>query len=430
MPSGGTKGRDGTHHWWTILGAFVSLRLAIPLVTLAFSGHALPGLPAYRYRPLNGDSFGFYSATREFIASIGRVSKPFLGLALVVVVAALVGAVRLWRGGSPTRRVVAVLLPAAAVSLALTLPIHQMEPPGAAVFGWPLLWAIPMIPIRAAGLGPSPDTAFVVGFALTLVALAAAVVATAYVGLYATGRRSVGLVAAGLFAVWPLLSGQIVSTAWRNGQWNVDVGLHLYTEPLSTALVVTSVALVLRPATEQLGRTGAGLAIGYSTAVKLTNGLVGAVLAVLIAWRHGWRQALPYAAGALVSAPIVIAYWPKGYVGMFDGATSATSHPWSISYVDDAWRHSLLYKPLLLTLLAPLLVIGCFAVHDRWALAVVATPIVVNAVIYSFYYVTAFHPRFLYVTQPFVFVLEAAGAVAVIDAVLRRSHTGRHVRVL
>ena len=53
--------------------------------------------------------------------------------------------------------------------------------------------------------------------------------------------------------------------------------------------------------------------------------------------------------------------------------------------------------------------VGCFAVRDRWALAVVATPIVVNAAVYSFYDVTALHPRFLYVTLPFVFVLEAAG---------------------
>jgi hypothetical protein len=67
-------------------------------------------------------------------------------------------------------------------------------------------------------------------------------------------------------------------------------------------------------------------------------------------------------------------------------------------------------------------VIGCFAVHDRWALAVVASPIVVNAAVYSFYNVTALHPRFLYVTLPFVFVLEAAGALAVVDAVQRKRH--------
>lgn len=423
-----TDGRE--RRWWLALGFLIGVRLAIPLLTLAFSGHALPGLPAYRYQPLNGDSFGFYSATREFIASFLRVSRPLLLLAVLLVVGSTVVGIRLWRR-SPGRRSVAILLPAAAISVAVALPIHEMKPPGAAVFGWPLLWAIPMIPVRAVGLDPTPDVAFVIGLALTLIALTVTVVATAYVGLYATGRRSVGLVAAALFTMWPLASGQIVGhSAWENGQWNVDVGLHLYTEPLSTALVVAAVALLLRPATQQRGRTGAGLAIGYATAVKLTNGVVGLVLAALVAWRHGWRQAAPYAVGGLVSLPVVIAYWPKGYVGMFDGATSDSSRPWALSYVDDAWAHSLIYTPRLLLLLAPLFVIGCYATRDRWVLAVVCTPIVVNAVVYSFYYVTALHPRFLYVTLPFVFVLEATGAVALAGAVRRRRNRFRQVRVL
>ena len=427
-PSAGTD--ESERRWRVALGALVAVRLAIPLLTLAFSGHTLPGLPAYRYQPLNGDSFGFYSATREFISSLGRVNRPLLLLASVLVVVATVIGVRLWRR-SPARRVLAVLLPAAALSLAVTLPIHQMHPPGAAVFGWPLLWSIPMIPIRAVGLEPTPDVAFVIGLLLTLGALSVTVVGTAYVGLYATGRRSIGLIAAGLFTLGPLVSRPLAgASAWENGQWNVDVGLHLYTEPLSTALVVLSVALVLRPATQQLGRAGAGLAIGYAAVVKLTNGVVGVVLAVLVARRHGLRQAMPYAAGGLVSLPIVLAYWPKGYVGMFDGATSASARPWSLSYADDAWAHSLLYTPRLLLVVAPLLLLGCFAIRDRWLLAVVCTPIVVNAVIYSFYDVTALHPRFLYVALPFVFVLEASGAIAVADAVRRRLRSTSEVRVL
>ena len=272
-------------------------------------GSRAPGLPAYRYQPLNGDSFGFYAATREFISSIGRVSKPLLAARRsLVVVAAVVVAVRLWRGGSPDASLASrSCFPPPRSRSRSTLPIHQMQPPGAAVFGWPLLWSIPMIPIRAVGLDP------VARHRLRRRLRADARRARR------RGRRD------GLrrplrhrppldrprrrrasSRVWPLVSGQIVvHSAWRNGQWNVDVGLHLYTEPLSTALVVTSVALLLRPATQQLGRAGAGLAIGYATAVKLTNGVVGAVLAVLVAWRHGWRQALPYAAGALVSLPIV-----------------------------------------------------------------------------------------------------------------------------
>ena len=421
----------GSDRGWSLALAFlVAIRLAIPLLALAFSGHALPGLPAYRYHALNGDSFGFYAATREFIASIGRVSKPLLLCSVLLVVGATVIAARLWRR-SPRRRWVAVLLPAAAITLAVTLPIHKMHPPGAAVFGWPLLWSLPMIPIRAVGLDPTPDVAFVIGLTLTLGALAVAVVGTAYVGVYSTGRRSVGLAAAALFTIWPLLTGQIAGhSAWENGQWNIDVGLHLYTEPLSTALVVASVALLLRPATEPLWRAGAGLAIGYAAAVKLTNGVVGIALAVLVAWRHGWRMAVPYAAGGLVSLPIVLAYWPKGYVGMFDGATSASSHPWALAYAGDAWRHSLLFTPRLLLLLAPLFVVGCFAIRDRWLLAVVCTPIAVNVLVYSFYDVTALHPRFLHAALPFVFVLEASGAVALVRAIQRRRRPFDEVRVL
>jgi len=434
MPGTSTLRPDGTdereRRWWLALGLLAGVRLAIPLLTLAFSGHALPGLPAYRYQPLNGDSFGYYSATREFIASFLRVSRPLLLLAVMLVMGATVIGVGLWRG-SPRRRSLAVLLPAAAISVAATLPIHKMHILGAGTIGWPLLWAIPMIPIRAVGLDPTPDVAFVIGLALTLVALAATVVGTAYVGLYATGRRSVGLIAAALFTVWPLASGHLVGhSAWENGQWNVDVGLHLYTEPLSTALVVASVALLLRPTTQQPGRAGAGLAIGYATAARLTNGIVGLVLAALVAWRYGWRRAVPFAAGGLVSLPIVLVYWPKGYIGMFDGKAPAWFRPWALSYAGDAWADSLLFTPRLLLVLAPLFVIGCFAIRDRWVLAVVCAPIVVNAVVYSFYYVTAIHPRFLYVTLPFVFALEAAGAVALVGAVQRRRHRFRQVRVL
>ena len=213
LPSAARDEHRRERRWWIVLGAFVGAPARDParharVLRPRAAGVACLPLPAAQRRLVRVlrrdagvhrvDRPGRQAAPRSSrsCSSSPRSSSPFGS-----------GAV-----GSPTRRVVAVLLPAAAVSLALTLPIHQMQPPGAAVFGWPLLWAIPMIPIRAAGLGPSPDTAFVVGFVLTLVALAVAVVATAYVGRYATGRRSVGLVAAGLFAVWPLVSGQIVST--------------------------------------------------------------------------------------------------------------------------------------------------------------------------------------------------------------------------
>ena len=98
---------------------------------------------------------------------------------------------------------------------------------------------------------------------------------------------------------------------------------------------------------------------------------------------------------------------------MFDGATSAVVR--TLGAVVRRRRLAAL-APLhpapRSLLLGPLFVVGCFVIRDRWVAArVVGTPIVVNAVVYSFYYVTALHPRFLYVTLPFVFVLEAAGAL-------------------
>ena len=79
-------------HWWSALGALVSIRLAIPLVALSASGSDLPGLPAYTYVPLNGDAFGYYAAARETIAAAGRVSVP---------VALVLGACLLYTSPSP-----------------------------------------------------------------------------------------------------------------------------------------------------------------------------------------------------------------------------------------------------------------------------------------------------------------------------------------
>src|SRR6188508_2134908 len=55
--------------WIAALAALAGLRLAIPLVVLAASGHDLPGLPPYDYEPLNGDATGFYAEARELISA-------------------------------------------------------------------------------------------------------------------------------------------------------------------------------------------------------------------------------------------------------------------------------------------------------------------------------------------------------------------------
>ncbi len=401
----------GAATWWRWLAALVAVRAAIPLVVLAASGDDLPVLPAYTYAPLHGDSFGYYAAARELIASLGRVPAALVVLAVIGVLAAGVGVVLLWR--RPARRWLAVVISVSAASAVVAVVIRQMEPAGAPVVGWPLVWAVPMLPYRALGLPLDADVAFGFGFTLSLLALAVATVATAYVGWYATARRTVGLVAAALFAVWPLFTGPLTGgSAWENGQWAVDVGLHLYTEPLSTALLAVGLALLLRPGPGSTELALAGAALGLATATKLTNGLVAAVLVLVVAIGRGRRAATVLALGGLAVAPIVIAYLPLGYGPLYDELGVTAGSYWSLGAADDTWSRSLLFTPLVLGLAAPLLAVGVWFLwrHDRYALGVVLMPAIVNVVVYSVYTVTYEHPRFLYGALPSVFVLEAVGA--------------------
>jgi hypothetical protein len=411
-------GWDRRAAWIGGIAALALIRLSIPLVALAAQDVGLPWQPRWEYRPFEGDANGYHAAAREAIAAAARVPAPLVLLAAGLLAGAVLAALRLRRAGEGVRWL-ALALPAAAVSLAATLVVREMEPPGSAVVGWSLLWGAVLAPVRAVA-EPGVDVAFAAGLVLSLASLAVATVATAYVGLYATGRRSVGLAAAALFACWPLATGLLVGErAWENGSWTIDVGLALYTEPVSTALVVTALALLLRPGTlaHTLPIAAAGLAVGYATVVKLSNGVVGAVLALLVLAGVGRRAFAAFAVSGLVWAPLLLAYWPKGYVELFHGETSAHEHPWALAYVDDAWTDSSLFTPRLLLLLAPLALLGCVAVRDRLSLAILATPVVVNAVVYSFYDVTKLHPRFLYGALPSLFVLEAAGGVLVVTRV-------------
>ena len=225
--------------WWWFLAACVGVRVAIPLAALAAEGHALPGLPAYDYGPFYGDANGYYATARELISAAGRGAAPLF----VVLVA---GAVVAWlaRRRFGLRSWVMVLVAGAVVSAATVVLVLIMHPPGEPTIGWPLLWAIPLAPLRIVGL--DPDVAFAFGLLLSLVAIGLTVVATGFLGYWASGRRSVGMLAAGLFTIWPFVPGLVVgSQGWDNGTWNVDTGLHLYTEPLSTALVVGALALLL-----------------------------------------------------------------------------------------------------------------------------------------------------------------------------------------
>ena len=389
--------------WIAALAVLVAVRVAIPLVALAASGHDLPGLPPYDYEPLNGDATGFYAEARELISAVFGPAG---------VAAALLVAVGLWSAWRFRPAWTAVLAAALAVSLAASVLVLATEPAGAAVVGWPLLWAVLLFPFRVAGV-LDPDVAFAVGLPVMLAANALTVVATAYAGFRASGRRAVGVAAAALFALWPLLTRPLAgSSAWENGQWNVDVGLHLYTEPLSTALVAVAIAVLLGPRLDELRLAVAGALLGYATVVKVSNGLFAVAAVALVAVRLGPRRAIPLAATGVAFAPLVAVYWPKGYPEI------PNVPGFSLDQAGRSWADSLLFDPLALVILLPLAVLGVLALRP-WQSALLVAGVATNAVFYTFYEHTHLHPRFLYVTLPPLFVLEAAGAWLVIRKVWR-----------
>jgi hypothetical protein len=398
--------------WWWGIGVLAAIRVAIPLAALSASGHALPGLPRYRYGPLSGDATGFYAAARALISSVGRLGAP---LAAVVAVGLVAVWAALWRGWRRGRipLAYAVIGAALAFSGAAAIAIAKMPPPGAAVIGWSLLWAIPLAPARAVGHA-GPDVAFGIGLALSLAANAAAVAATAWAGRAATGRRSVGILAAAFFALWPLLVGAIAGhRGWRNATWEIDAGLHMYTEPLSTALVAAALALLLANRRSPLAPALAGVALGFATAVKLSNGVLALLVLPLVVLRAGKRSAAVYAAGVLAFAPIVFAYWPKGYENLDKDPRYWPDTVFSLHYAVRSWRDTFLWTPRTLLVLVPLAVVGSWFVRRRH-LALLWTFVLVNPAFYTFFWFTPEHPRFLFASLPALFVLWAAGALGLV----------------
>jgi hypothetical protein len=402
-----------TRRWWGALAALAAVRVAIPLAALAASGHALPGLPRYEYEGLTGDATGFYAAARELMASWGRLGVPLLALLVLATLAAAATILVAWRRRlvSPAWLAVAA---AWAFSLVVCAAVMQMQAPGAAVLGWPLAWSLPMLPYRVLGAPLDQDVAFVFGLALSLAANAVTVVATAFAGFYATRRRGIGLAAGAAFALWPLLMGLVGGErAWGNGTWAVDAGLALYTEPISTALVTTALALLLSPRLSDVGVAVAGLALSLGAAVKLSNAVAAAAALVFLLFRRP-PLALPYAAAALAFVPVVAVYWPKGY-------EAQRREPFSLDYALRSWSDSLLFSPRTLLVLVPLALVGALALRSWWPRLLLAAWILPNALLYSFYRVTWEHPRFLFASLPAVFVLWVVG----LDAVLGRSRLTR-----
>ena len=225
-----------------------------------------------------------------------------------------------------------------------------MASPSAPVIGWPIVWAFSLLPLHLLHIGLTPDRAFPPGLALSLIANATIVVATAVIGLHATGRRSIGLIAAGLYATFPLWVAIVAGTqAWENGQWRVDVGLHLYDEPVSTALVVVALAILLHPRLSTTSAAVAGLLLGFSTAVKLTNGLLAAALVVVVAFGFGARRAAVFALGGMVSLPIVLGFWSKGYTDASGGQAIDLGALYQLRFISANARTSTIFTTWMLS---------------------------------------------------------------------------------
>ena len=411
-------GRSGSA-WWAALVLLAGARVAIAVAAYAGAGDHIHALPAWHRHGLEGDANGFYAATREFMASWNRMPRSLFALAAMAALAGVFLLVRAWRR-RPERRW--WLAPAALLGFGLLvcLAIHWMRPSGAAVLGWSLVWAVVLLPYRIA-FGLDRSAAWNVGFVLSLVVVAATVPAVAYLARHATGRRLAGLVAALAWTGWPLLVGVIAGhRAWANGQWDVDVGLHLYDEPLSTLLVTAGAALILSPRLTALRLSLAGCALSFATAVKVSNA-IPAVVALVVVWMRGReREALPYALGAVSFAPVVVAYWPLSYPTLYDNPKSWPRDPFDVGHVVSSWTHSSIFTPRTLAVILPLALVGVAAVRQPWPLALVACFLLVNPVFYSFYANTAEHPRFLYASLPELFTLWAGGVLALGSLVSQR----------
>lgn len=404
--------------WWSSLAFLLAIRVAIPVAALVADGSKLPGIPRFTRNTadggLTGDATGFYAATREFMAAWDRMPRAVLALDVLFALAAAAAIVVAWRRRPHLRPWLAASA-LGAFGVVIGVDVHWMKPSGAAVFGWPLVWALPMLAYRVLGLGLSKHVAWDFGVALSLVFVALTVVAVAYLGRNATGRRWAGLLAAGFWTAWPLLVGLIAgSGAWGNGQWEVDAGLHNYSEPLSTLLVTTGAALLLAPRLTQMRLTLAGCVLSVATCVKVSNALLAAAALVVVFLRRR-NDVLPYLAGALAFAPVVLVYWPLSYPKLFANPQSWPRDPFDAAHVVTSWTHSSIFDLHTLAIILPLAIVGIFGVRRPWALALVLAFLLLNPLFYSFYANTSLHPRFLYASLPELFVLWAAG-VSVIAA--------------
>lgn len=393
------------------------LRVLPALVVLAANGTSLPTLPGYAYGPPTGDTYGFYAAAREFISAWAHVSRPLLALAVVVLVAIGYGVLRLRRSG---RGAEAVVVGVTAVAVFVSLGVHQMGDTGAGAVGWPIVWSLPLFPLRAVGaLGY--HSAYYVGNAIALACNVVTVVATALVARRLLPPRY-ALVAPALLVVWPFLMRFVEGTGnGVYGSWLDDVGPLLYAEPLSTALIAVALALFVLRRRDATAAAFAGALTAFATAVRISNVTLAGVFFVAYWLASTRRAAAMYTVACAGTAVIAAEFWSKGYSSFKNKPSDqAPDGLFSWHYLVRSWRDSTVFDWKMLAILLPLPLIGIYALRRRRAdVLTLAGIVAATAVFYSAYYITALHPRFLYVALPALWLLAAAGVAEV--ARLRRA---------
>jgi hypothetical protein len=394
------------------LGALAGFPVVLALLALAASpGRLLPGLPHYRYQPHPGDAYGYYYCAREVISTVLR-DAPFVLAALIVAAGLVLVARRVTR--DPAARLLAWIWGAGIVVAVVAERVHFTA---AAQFGWPLVWSLPLGVLRVVTSAPPLGVSFAIGLALSLVCNAVSVVASFAIARRAGLGEAVAFAGAALVAFWPLLSLLTGSKAAWNASWQIWLGLSLYTEPLSTALVAVALALVLGRQHEPRRLVLAGALLGYATLVRLSDVLILACVLVAQLVSRERLAAIATAAAAAAFAPAVLLYWPKGYPALKPPVFP--KHPFELHYAGAAWGSSYLWHPWVVVALVPLGLLG--VVRARGAAATLLWSCVgVTALFYTFYQVTPEHPRFLYVVLPIVLLFWAAGAVVVVESAAKR----------
>ena len=388
------------------VAVLATLRIVPALLVLAANGRSLPALPGYGFAPPSGDTYGYYAAARDFIAVWARVAKPLLAVGLVLAVAGAAGAWILWRR---RRRDVAVALAAVTLGLVLSIGVQAMSATGAGAVGWPLVWSLPLFPLRAAGaLGY--HAAYYLGIALLLLCNVVTVVATALIARRLVPGR-IALLAPSLLVAWPFLMRLV--EGWGSdvqGSWLDDSGIALYTEPLSTALVATALALLILRTPEPAWAALAGALLGFSAVVRISNVTIVAVAFAGLLFATSRRNLVAFAVASAGLLAVAAAYWPHGYSTFDHHGDPRLDTPISWDYVVASWRDSNVFDWKMLLILLPLPLLGLWALRrNRYEAYLLAGTVVVTAAFYSAYSFTSLHPRFLFVALPPLFVLAAAG---------------------